>query len=290
MSYVLITPARNEGAHIRLTAESMVSQTVTPLRWVVVSDASTDDTDEIISEYAAKHDWIELLRMSEKSGRDFGAKMRAFNAGLERVKDLDYDVIGNLDADLEFEPIYFEYLLNRFEELPEYGLIGTAYVDVGNEFNSSWTHDAKHVPGACQLFRRKCFEQIGGYIALPTGGLDLLAELRCRYHGWKTQAFTEHVLTHMRPAGTATRSILGSRFNYGYRDYYFGSDPLWQAMRILNQMRHKPVIIGGLYIAAGYLYGHIARQPSPVPPEIRAFRRREQRARIKSMFGAKTSE
>jgi glycosyltransferase involved in cell wall biosynthesis len=263
----------------------MLAQTVPPLRWVIVSDASTDDTDAIVREYTAACDWLELVQLPKAGPRDFGGKVRAFNAGYDRVRHLDYDLIGNLDADLTFDSDYFEFLLDRFEALPDHGLLGTAYVDEGQESTDDWTRDERHVPGACQLFRRACFEAIGGYTPLPTGGVDLLAELSCRRAGWKTRAFGEKVLHHYRPPGTATRSVYSSRFNYGYRDYYFGGDPLWEMLRVVNQLRRPPYVIGGLCILAGYLWGHLARKGSPVPPEIRAFRRSEKRARIKRLFG-----
>src|SRR5437868_4626503 len=102
-AYVLITPARNEEAYIELTLKSMIAQTVRPLKWVIVSDGSTDRTDEIVRSYAAQHDWIELVRMPERTERHFGGKVRSFDAGRERIQDLPYDIIGNLDADMSFE-------------------------------------------------------------------------------------------------------------------------------------------------------------------------------------------
>src|SRR4051812_18373737 len=111
LSYVLITPARNEDAFIENTIHSVLAQTVLPLRWIIVSDGSSDRTDEIVQRYAAAHEWIELLRMPERADRQFAAKAHAFNAGYARLRDLEYDIIGNLDADITFEPDYFEYLL-----------------------------------------------------------------------------------------------------------------------------------------------------------------------------------
>jgi biofilm PGA synthesis N-glycosyltransferase PgaC len=80
-AYVLITPARNEARFIELTIQSVVAQTARPLRWVIVSDGSTDGTDEIVSKYAAEHRWMELIRMPERAERNFAGKVHAFNAG-----------------------------------------------------------------------------------------------------------------------------------------------------------------------------------------------------------------
>src|SRR5713226_4266269 len=106
LTYVLVTPARNEAAFIEQTIEAVVGQTIRPAKWVIVSDGSTDGTDEIVKGYAAKHNWIELVRMPERRERHFAGKVGAFNAGYARVRDLDYDVIGNLDADISFDEEY----------------------------------------------------------------------------------------------------------------------------------------------------------------------------------------
>ena len=129
LKYILITPVRNEMDFIELTIKSMVAQTVRPLRWVIVSDGSTDGTEEIVTKFATDHSWIELVRLPERRGRDFAGKVYAFNAGLKRVKHLAYDVIGSLDGDVSFDEEYFAFLLRKLEENPEVGLAGTPFKD-----------------------------------------------------------------------------------------------------------------------------------------------------------------
>src|SRR5271157_3606003 len=102
-AYVLITAARDEAEFIERTIRSVVSQAVRPLKWVIVSDGSTDGTDDIVSKYAAEYPWIELVRMPERRDRHFAGKVHAFNAGYGRVTDLEYGVIGNLDGDVSFD-------------------------------------------------------------------------------------------------------------------------------------------------------------------------------------------
>src|SRR5579862_2938919 len=123
LTYVLVTPERNEATFIELTIQSVVTHTVAPLRWVIVSDGSTDGTDEIVKRYVAKHTWIELVRMPERKERHFAGKVHAFNAGFARVRDLTYDVIGSLDADITFDPEYFAFLLSKLEKEPRLGLV-----------------------------------------------------------------------------------------------------------------------------------------------------------------------
>ena len=113
-TYVLVTPARNEAAFIEGVIASVIRQTLRPVKWVIVSDGSTDGTDEIVRRHVADHNWIELLRMPERTERNFAGKVTAFNAGFEKVKNLHFDIIGNLDADITFDADYFEFLMGKF--------------------------------------------------------------------------------------------------------------------------------------------------------------------------------
>src|SRR4030095_7573955 len=103
MKYVLITPARNEERFIEKTLASMVAQTMLPERWVIVDDGSTDRTAEIVQGYAKQFRWIELAQRPQRQDRNFAGKAHAFNAGFERVRSFQFEVIGNLDADISFE-------------------------------------------------------------------------------------------------------------------------------------------------------------------------------------------
>src|SRR5271157_5677714 len=146
-TYVLITPARNEAEFIEKTIQSVISQTILPLRWVIVSDGSTDGTDDIVTKYAADQPWIELVRMPERRERHFVGKVHAFNAGFARVKDLSYDVIGNLDADITFDDRYFDFLLNKFAENPCLGVAGTPFEEESGHYDYRFT-SITHVSGA----------------------------------------------------------------------------------------------------------------------------------------------
>jgi poly-beta-1,6-N-acetyl-D-glucosamine synthase len=200
-TYVLITPARNEAAFIGLTIASVVAQTIRPARWVIVSDGSTDGTDEIVSGQAARHPWIELVRTPERAARHFAGKVRAFNAGLAAMRGVDYDVVASLDADISLDPDHFAFLLDKLAGDSRLGLVGTPFQDTS-------TYDYRfvsieHVSGACQVFRRACFEDIGGYVPIESGGVDHVAVITARMKGWKTRTFTGKVCRHHRDIGSA---------------------------------------------------------------------------------------
>ncbi len=282
-AYVLITPARNEAALIEQTIKSMVGQTVLPVKWVIVSDGSTDGTDEIVKKYAAEYTWIELVRMPERTERHFAGKVNAFNAGYARVRDLHYSIIGNLDADISFEKDHFAFLLGKFAENPRLGVGGTPFREGSRQYDYRFT-SIKHVSGACQLFRRECFEQIGGYIPIKGGGIDWTAVTTARMKGWETRSFPEKVCLHHRTIGTGKGSVLSARFRFGKQDYFLGGHPLWEVFRCLYQMRTKPYVLGGLVLFAGYFWAFLSREKRPISRELVAFRRHEQMDRLKNLF------
>jgi glycosyltransferase involved in cell wall biosynthesis len=282
--YVLITPARNEAQYIELTLESMASQRVKPLRWVIVSDGSTDGTDEIVNRYAAEHPWIELLRMPERKERNFSGKVHAFNAGYARIQNLDYDVIGSLDGDISFDEEYFSFLLGRLAADPSLGVVGTPFQEGGAPVYDYRFVNIEHVSGACQVFRRKCFEDIGGYVPVRGGGVDYIAVTSARMKGWTTRTFTDKVCGHHRQMGTAGRGVLAARFRTGVKDHALGNHPLWEAFRIVRQMSQPPLIAGSLALAWGYTWALVRRADRPVSPELLAFTRREQMTRLKRFF------
>ncbi len=186
--YVLITPARNEEAFIEKTIEAVTRQTVLPIRWVIVDDGSTDGTAEVVRRRVARYPWIEMLQMPPHGQRSFAGKVYAFNAGYQRVKPLAYEVIGNLDADISFDHDYCEFLLSQFRDDARLGVAGTIFEEDGYNSGSDGFEGETHVPGGCQLFRRRCFEEIGGYIPNPAGGIDWIAVTTGRMMGWRACA------------------------------------------------------------------------------------------------------
>ena len=283
LTYVLITPARNEVAFIERTIKSVIRQTVLPLKWVIVSDGSTDGTDDIVNKYLANHDWIELVRMPERKERNFAGKVRAFNAGYERIKDLKYHIIGNLDADISFDQDYFSFMLGKFSENAELGIGGTPFREGSNHYDYRFT-SIEHVSGACQLFRRECFESIGGYIPLKVGGIDLMAVLTARMKGWQTRTFTEKTCNHHRKTQSGNHTNLKATFGSGYHDYLMGGHPVWQIFRSIYQMSKKPLVVGGCALLTGYLWAKVTRAERPVSEELVAFRKKEQMSRLRNFF------
>lgn len=280
--YVLVTPARNEETFIQQTIESVAQQTYLPLKWVIVNDGSTDKTASKIEPLLAKYPWIELVNLPVRKERNFAAKVHAFNAGQERVKDLTYEVIGNIDSDVTFDPDHFQFLLKKFGEDPRLGVAGTVFREEGGYNSETDSLEGQlHVSGQCQLFRRQCFADIGGYFANKAGGIDWLAVTTARMKGWKTRSYREKYFFHYRHLGTAERSAFAATFSYGEKDYYLGGSPIWELFRVLFRMVKPPYIVEGLALGLGYCWAAISRQKRVVSKELMKFHRREQMRKLK---------
>jgi len=283
--YVLVTPARNEEKHMSRLINAVISQRHLPMKWIIVNDASTDSTEVIIKNYLESYPWIELVNMPKKRDRSFAAKVDCFNAGYEKVKDVDYEVIGNLDADISFENDYLEFLMRKFSEMPDLGVAGTPFIEDGGYSSISDSFEgAKHVAGGCQLFRKKCFEEIDGYIPNKAGGIDWIAVTTARMKGWHTQSFPEKVFYHHRSLGTGESNKIKSNFNYGRKDYYLGNHPLWEAIRLVYRFTKRPFLIGGLIIMSGYLWALVTRMERPISKELTKFHQEEEMQKLKAIF------
>ena len=180
-------------------------------------------TGNIVKRYLPTHGWMELVEIPQRKDRSFAKKVHSFNAGFEKVKEFQYNIIGNVDGTFSFEKDHFEFLLNKFREDPALGVAGTVFREDGGYSSEADSFEGHtYVSGQCQLFRRRCFTDIGGYVPHRAGGIDWIAVVTARMRGWKTQSFREKWFFHHRHLGTAERGPLASSFSYGEKDYYMG--------------------------------------------------------------------
>jgi poly-beta-1,6-N-acetyl-D-glucosamine synthase len=282
--YLLMTAAHNEEAFIEGAIRSVLSQTILPQRWVIVSDNSSDRTDAIVPAYAAQHEFIHFLRIKRPPGRNFGAKVRALHKGCELLNGLRYEFIGNVDGDVSLEPNYFEELIHHFSENRRLGIAGGfIYEDSGHGYISRTVNSVRNVPHAAQLVRRECYEAIGGYAVLKYGGEDWYAQTRARMLGWQVEAFPQLKIFHHRQTGSVSSPVRNS-FRLGSMDYSFGSDPSFEFIKCLRRIKDKPYFLVALARMAGFIWPYVSKEQREVAAEFMSFLRREQRERLWSAF------
>jgi poly-beta-1,6-N-acetyl-D-glucosamine synthase len=279
-----MTAAHNEEAFIMRTIASVLAQTILPLRWVIVSDGSTDKTDEIVGSYASQHPFISFIKFTRPSGRSFGSKGLALKRGCKLLQGISYDFIGNLDADVVLEPSYFETLVSYFERDPQLGLAaGFIYEEQGGEFRSRASNRVDSVPHAAQLVRRACYEAIQGYATFKYGGEDWYAQQCAKMNGWHAEAIPTLKVFHERHTGAAG-SRLGHQFRLGRLDYSFGSDPFFEFVKCTVRLSEKPRLLGALTRFLGFAWSSLSREKRPVSKEFMNFLRSEQRGKILNVF------
>jgi poly-beta-1,6-N-acetyl-D-glucosamine synthase len=280
--YVVITPAHNEEAFVEQAFRSICAQTVPPAKWVAVDDASTDATGALLDRCAeARPDLVEVVHVKRPQGRDFGNKARAFHAGLARVAGSGYDFIGNLDADISLEPGYFAGVLAAFDADASLGLAGGMVSSLIEGRFVSQQVALDSVAGAVQLFRRECFERVGGYLPLPNGGIDAAAEITARSHGWAVRTLPDlRVLEHRR-TGTAAGRPLAARVREGRRLHALGYGFSFFLMRCVRRSMEPPRIVGSGAALFGFLSALARREPIALPPEVVRYLRREQRGKLR---------
>jgi poly-beta-1,6-N-acetyl-D-glucosamine synthase len=278
-SYALLTAAYNEEQHIETTIRSVVEQFHGPKIWVIVSDGSTDRTDDIVQQYAIQHSFIRPLRRERDHSREFASKVFALRAGFQTLTLPSIRFIGHLDADLWLHPSYFHDLLTKFEEDSELGMAGGWYFE---ERTGVWksrpVNTTRSISGGIQMFRRECYMDIGEILPIEYGGEDWYAEIRARMCGWRVRSFPELEVHHLRPTGSRG-GVLRYSYREGFMDFALGSHPLFEVAKAAKEWATPPYLLNCLARMLGFLVAHISRKRM-VPPAFVEFLQREQLGRL----------
>ena len=288
-AYVLITPVRNEERTIGITIESVVHQTIPPMEWVIVSDQSTDRTDEIIRKYALEFPFIQLLRLESRPKRNFASVVFATEAGIAALKTKDFEFIGLLDGDIRFEKNYYEEIISRFRADPRLGVAGGLVVDCDQGQRRPTVQALSEIAGAVQFFRRKCFDSLGGLIALPEGGWDTITCVQARINGYRTRTFPELEVDHLKPRNIAEGNIFRRHRQMGVREFALGNHPLFEAVKCSYRCFQKPFLVGGLMRFWGYFWCYCSRRKRLLPDDIVQVIRQEQLRRMFSFGKSQTT-
>lgn len=274
---LIITPAKDEAEYIEKTIASMVAQTHRPAMWVIVDDGSDDNTGALADAAAAQHNWIQVLHRPAGTQRRVGpGVIEAFYAGLETAEMSDFDFVMKMDADIEVQPGYFANLMNRFRQNPRLGTAsGKCYVPIEDTFVLERSGD-EFSHGVAKLFRRECFEQIGGFVReVMWDGIDCH---RCRMLNWDACSISDPELKiiHLRLMGSSHKSIFHGRRRWGRGQYFMGTHPLYLLGISAYRMAERPWVFGGLSILAGFIGSYFRDADRYEDPEFRQFLRKWQ--------------
>jgi glycosyltransferase involved in cell wall biosynthesis len=276
--YIIVTPCRDEAAFARFTLESVTRQTLPPALWIIVDDGSTDQTPQILAEYAERFPFIRIVRREDRGRRSVGpGVVDAFYAGLEMVDLAQFKYLCKLDLDLIVPPRYFQTLVERMETNPRLGNCSGKPYFVGPEGQliSEGCGDENAI-GASKFYRRECFQEIGGFVRqVMWDGID---GHRCRMLGWIACSWDDPELrfTHLRPMGSSQQSIWTGRKRHGFGQYFMGTGLAYMTVSALFRMTRPPLVVGGLAMWSGYVSAMMRRESRYDDLMFRKFLRRYQ--------------
>lgn len=277
--YVVITPARNEASGIELTLQSVIGQTLRPAEWIVVDDGSKDGTAAVVERYAKEFPWISCVRRSDRGYRSpGGGVIDAFNEGYRTLRTRDWDFIVKLDADLTLEPQYFSACLKHFADRPHLGIGGgTVYNSVeGKPYIES--NPRFHVRGATKIYRRACWDMLGGLLAAP--GWDTLDEVKANMLHWETSSFDEIRALQRRATG-ACDGDWADYVKNGRANYISGYHPLFMLAKCVKRIAVRPYCIGAAGLCAGYLSAYFKKLPQVNDRVLIRYLRQQQLRRLR---------
>jgi glycosyltransferase involved in cell wall biosynthesis len=278
---VLVTAAKNEERYIEGALQSVIAQTMLPKHWIVVSDGSTDHTDDIVRQYSSQHPFIRLSRREAQNARIFSSQAMASNEGYACIRDTEFHFIGFLDADISLDSNYYEKLLAKFKANPKLGIAGGQILEADNgTFRARFRNTVVEVAGAIQFFRRGCYEGMDGLIPLRWGGHDAVANTMARRNGWEVRTFPDLHVFHHRPTGTAGSTVSRARFREGTEDYFLGYHPLYELGKCLRRLAEPPVLMGSALRCAGYFWPAIKREKRTLPPDYLDYLKQQQLRRL----------
>lgn len=280
VSYVIITPARNEAEHIAKTIAAMVAQSCPATKWIIVDDGSTDETPKIIDAAAKEHPWIQVVHRPDRGFRkNGGGVMEAFYDGYRLLEGVAWDYLVKLDGDLSFEPGYFAQCFGHFDRDPKLGVGGgtICHESMGRLVAESEGDPPFHVRGATKIYRRACWDGIGGLIKAP--GWDSLDEIKANMLGWKTYSFPELKLNHYRFAGNADGAWKNWVKN-GLANYISGYHPLFMFFKCLSRVKQKPYGVVPVALWVGFTSGYVKRIPRIDDENLIAYFRDQQMRRL----------
>ena len=278
--YVVISPVRDEENHITFTLQSVISQTITPLEWVIVDDGSTDNTSGIVEQFAKQYSWIRLLHRKDRGYRKSGAGViEAFHEGYALLRSQHWDYLVKLDGDLSFAPDYFEECFKSFVAEVELGIGGGTICQLENgQLKVDSAGDPPfHVRGATKIYRRACWEDIKPLIQAP--GWDTIDEIKANLHGWTTRTFSNLKLIQHKPTGGAD-GRWRNWFKNGRANYITGYHPLFMMLKCLKRALHRPLLLGSIALWTGYCSGYIRRIPQLSDKDVIHYLRQQQLRRL----------
>ena len=276
----MVTPVYNERNYIATMIDSVVRQTIQPAKWVIVDDGSTDNTVEILHAYAECFPFIEVILRPRREMRLPGGE-GAIQKAISRLNLAEYDFLARFDADLILKPDYMERMFGEFGRDPKLGIAGGGlYIEREGRIELE-PEPIYHVRGALKMYRRLCFEEIGGLTTQI--GWDTIDEVYAWAKGWRTKSFFQYRVIHCRPTGLGLKA---SRiyFERGKAEYFSWSAPFFVLAKSIKIALKDLAPLRALTFLAGFVGGYAKREKRIKDALFVKTRRQQQWCRLMSLM------
>ena len=275
--HVVVTPSRNDEIHLRELFNSMVNQTLPPSEWVIVLHNPKENISQSLQSDFFSFKWISIATVNDDSKRKRGAQIaRMVNFGISQLSS-KWDYLSKIDADMTLPRDYFEQIFSEFSENPNLGIAsGSCYI-VENNSRKKEKVSENHTRGGLKTYRGECYDQICGIREVD--GWDGVDNIVAQMRGWETMNFPKIEVLHGRRTGSSSGLLRGcfesGSFAYSMR-YFF---PFIIA-RSIHQMFRKPILLGGIFMFSGYIFGVITMKKPSLSKDEAIFFHKSQKNRL----------
>ncbi|MDD3110935.1 MAG: glycosyltransferase family 2 protein [Methanofollis liminatans] len=275
--YILVTPAKDEGANLPSVIASVAAQTIQPEVWLILDDGSTDATPRILQEAVSIYPWIRILRLPPHPRDITFHYSYVCKMGFDEIirfctaNNIHYQYIGLLDGDTEVSDWYFETLIRTMEENASLGIVsGRIHHRIDGVL--TWNKSNEHRPaGTGRLWRKECFFESGGYPIEPSP--DSISNIKAKRRGWKIRKCKEAVAVERRMTSGADGLWHGYKMR-GKTAYYLNKRPLSILMNSAYFTIRTPHYTGAAYLY-GYLHDLAQKKKQIEDEEIKNYYRKE---------------
>jgi poly-beta-1,6-N-acetyl-D-glucosamine synthase len=285
-NYILITAVKNEEKFIGETCISVLEQSVRPIQWIIVDDNSNDNTVRILEEFIQTHNFVKIYGLKRGGTRNFSSQVYAQMYGYQKIECNDYEYVGFLDGDIKLPYNYYEKILYNMSLNPKLGIAGAQVVDAYSKNNKRIRMGSEnyHVAGGVQFFRRKCFEQIGGYQPIPFGGQDTVADINAMRIGWKVRTFNDFKAEHLKNPYSAKENLFNKNYIFARHAYNLGYSKIYYFFYCIRRIFDRPAIVSFILRIIIFSILEIDRPRRPQSKEFVLYIRKLQKSKIHSLL------
>jgi glycosyltransferase involved in cell wall biosynthesis len=222
----IIMPVYNTVSYLGESVESVLSQSFTDFELIIIDDASTDGSAELLNNF--RDDRIKILTNTQNKGIVFSR-----NRGLNEAQG---NFIAQFDSDDVARPDKFEKQIDFLKRNPDFGMVGSWVRMIDSEgklIKQKWRLPAKpHLIPAIMLFRNYFVQStiVARHGAIPEGGYKtgydvvedykMWIEIANKYKVWNLPEYLVNYRVHGSSATNSDSTRLNKQHHLIFADLF----------------------------------------------------------------------